>query len=94
VIVPGARARRGSDKYLLVQDVLNASGSVEGGDRTKERPCYLYVWGAVRYDDGFNNMRTTKFCHRYNWIVRGQTSGNYTIDKKHARDHETGNDAT
>jgi hypothetical protein len=26
---------------------------------------FVYVWGEVRYDDGFGTERFTKFCHRY-----------------------------
>ena len=27
---------------------------------------YLFVWGLVRYDDGFGYRRFNRFCHRYN----------------------------
>jgi hypothetical protein len=30
---------------------------------------WVYVWGAIHYDDGFGNERHTNFCHRYD--VRG-----------------------
>ena len=45
----------------------------------------------VRYHDGFQAGRFTKFCHRYNWIVRVQDG--FEIDRKFSRYHEHGNDA-
>jgi len=49
---------------------------------------YLYVWGRVRYQDGFGNPRYTDFCHRYNLGSAGP-NGVITFDK--ARYHEHGN---
>ncbi len=51
---------------------------------------YLYVWGAVFYDDGFGDSRTTKFCHRYNGI---NYNGSSDIIAEHGRLHGFGNDA-
>jgi hypothetical protein len=51
---------------------------------------YLYVWGAVFYNDGFGDNRTTKFCHRYNGI---NYNGSSDIIADHGRLHSTGNDA-
>jgi hypothetical protein len=31
----------------------------------QENNIWLYVWGAIHYDDGFGNERHTNFCHRY-----------------------------
>jgi hypothetical protein len=57
------------------------------GMGTRDR--FLYVWGLVRYEDGFENMRFTRFCHRYN--VAAETDLNIAgIDARH---HEYGNDA-
>ncbi len=39
------------------------------GDLKNKRGWYLYVWGAVLYDDGFGgDDRGTRFCYRYNCI--------------------------
>ena len=51
---------------------------------------YLYVWGAVFYNDGFGDKRTTKFCHRYNGI---NYNGSSDIIAEHGRLHSYGNDA-
>ena len=51
---------------------------------------YLYVWGAVFYNDGFGDNRTTKFCHRYNGI---NYNGSSDIIAEHGRLHSCGNDA-
>jgi hypothetical protein len=51
---------------------------------------YLYVWGAVFYNDGFGDNRTTKFCHRYNGI---NYNGSSDIIAEHGRLHSYGNDA-
>jgi hypothetical protein len=65
---------------------------------------WVYVWGAVHYDDGFGNERHTNFCHRYD--TRGfspsvcgmspqQTVqlGRATITTEGAVDHQHGNGA-
>jgi len=31
----------------------------------QENNIWVYVWGAIHYDDGFGNERHTNFCHRY-----------------------------
>jgi hypothetical protein len=60
---------------------------------------YLYVWGAVFYEDGFGNHRTTRYCHRYNCgnlILNangGVNWGGIAIPRKHARYHRYGNGA-
>jgi hypothetical protein len=95
-ITPGARARRGSDKYIPLQDLISAAGMDEAqGNRSKEKRTYLYVWGLIYYKDGIRwRRRFTKFCHRYNWIVREKGgAGRYEIAKQYARYHEYGNDA-
>lgn len=51
------------------------------------RKCWLYAWGTVEYDDGFNRRRFIDFCHRYN--VRGAKSR--TILEENGRHHEYGN---
>jgi hypothetical protein len=89
VIAPGAITTHGSEISVKLQALNEFSGAGRG----RERPTYLYVWGAVEYDDGFNIMRTTKFCHRYNWSNRKERDKPNEIDAADARYHESGNDA-
>jgi hypothetical protein len=54
----------------------------------------VYVWGKVTYDDGFGNLRFTKFCHRYPVEgATGDTARGISIAADHGRYHEHGNDA-
>jgi hypothetical protein len=89
VLPPGAISLRGSQSNVSI-DNLNRGVDAAPADRAKEKPFYLYVWGAVRYHDGFTPNRETKFCHRYNWQIR---SG-FEIPARYGRYHEHGNDAT
>jgi hypothetical protein len=56
---------------------------------------YFYIWGRVDYLDGFETKkRTTKFCHRYPSLpYELDAEGGKTIDAKHARYHQHGNNA-
>ncbi|KGJ69630.1 hypothetical protein BJA5080_08429 [Bradyrhizobium diazoefficiens SEMIA 5080] len=67
---------------------------------------FLYVWGLVRYEDGFGTTRTTKFCHRYNCAnvenIHGEKEADaggkgpvigLKIRSEFARVHRYGNDA-
>jgi hypothetical protein len=55
---------------------------------------YFYVWGAIEYTDGFRRPRFTKFCHRYpSQAFELSPDGSKSIDARHARYHEHGNDA-
>ena len=54
---------------------------------------WLYVWGEVRYDDGFANDRFTKFCFRYNMAGASTDLAKEGISKENARYHAYGNDA-
>ena len=92
VVTPGVTATRGSNKHLILQDLISASGKGEDDPLRRENPLWLYVWGVVYYSDGWR-IRSTKFCHRYNWAVRDRTAGKYNIAKEYARHHEYGNDA-
>jgi hypothetical protein len=47
---------------------------------------WLYVWGQVRYKDGFDVDRFTNFCFRYS--LAGTS---WTISARHGRQHEHGN---
>jgi hypothetical protein len=55
---------------------------------------YFYVWGEIKYTDGFGQQRFTKFCHRYPCQpFELAPDGSKSIDARHARYHEHGNDA-
>jgi hypothetical protein len=54
---------------------------------------FIYVWGQIRYDDGFRKRRTTNFCHRYNCVTLHKMDSGYGIDVGDGRYHQHGNDA-
>ena len=54
---------------------------------------FLYVWGRIKYTDGFDQERFTAFCHRYNWRRRKEANGRFRIARKYGRYHVRGNDA-
>jgi hypothetical protein len=86
VIAPKSEGIRGSGSSVILQELLDAE-IVPGPNKGN---VYIYVWGAVVYHDGFVPGRETKFCHRYNWIMRQR----YDVDVSHARLHGFGNDST
>ncbi|MFA6265162.1 MAG: hypothetical protein WC670_05535 [Pseudolabrys sp.] len=55
---------------------------------------FIYVWGRVTYEDGFDTNRWVMFCHRYpceaSIGVPGTSQG---IEAKYARHHAEHNDA-
>ena len=56
--------------------------------------CHVYVWGIVRYDDGFKSGRTTRFCHRYDYqLSRGRALTKGVVFANEGRDHRYGNSA-
>jgi hypothetical protein len=64
---------------------------IKAKQRSKDN--YLYFWGIVKYHDGFEDGRFTKFCHRYNLNTMEFNFGDYQIDAKFARQHVFGNEA-
>jgi hypothetical protein len=82
VISPGTEIRQGTPLHGFWVDAAR----LRVGDE------WLYVWGDVRYDDGFGNERFTKFCYRYNVDRAGPTDR--WFKPKHARSHTYGNEAT
>jgi hypothetical protein len=50
---------------------------------------YLYIWGAVYYEDGLGKHRTTHFCHRYACVNFADNQ----MAPEFARFHRYGNDA-
>jgi hypothetical protein len=90
VITPGTATTRGSGSSIVLQDLLVGCNADGEANRHLQAPVYIYVWGAIDYNDGFSGGRVTKFCHRYNWMMRGK----YDVDVRYARLHEFGNDST
>jgi hypothetical protein len=83
VVPPGTRIRKSSQRISFLRIETFKSGI---GPRNR----FLYVWGVVRYKDGFGKPRFTKFCHRYNM----NAEANLSIRRDDARHHEYGsNDA-
>jgi hypothetical protein len=72
----------------------------------REANLYVYVWGLVRYNDGFVDGRETYFCHRYNCVNVKNVYPNISapnafsfdsaaqIAADKAREHRFGNEAT
>ena len=91
VAPPGTTLRRATKATMAIADLIEKGLSVVRL-RSEEDPVFLYVWGVVHYQDGLGKERWTRFCHRYNWVMRGDGQiGKYDIDSKFARYHEYGN---
>jgi len=60
-------------------------------EHCRDAEWFIYVWGIVRYTDGFGEDCFTKFCHRY--PVMPETIERRVIAREYARFHEHGNDA-
>ena len=88
-IQPGATMTQGSVDYLLLQDIMTANKK------------YVFVFGAVYYENGFNDIRRhTRFCHRYatasfdrtQWAKEGSAT-HIVIEASKARYHTHCNEA-
>jgi len=53
-IQPGAFMRQGTQDTFIARDIASAIPDTN-----------VYVYGVVYYNDGFNERRYTRFCHRY-----------------------------
>jgi len=53
----------------------------------------LYIWGVVRYNDGFDKPRFTRFCHRYDKHNSTSKGERIIIPATNMRYHQNGNDA-
>jgi hypothetical protein len=82
LIMPGNEMKKGGP-WIIHVDFDN----FRRDNSSKPDGCWFYIWGRVRYKDGFNKNRFTDFCFRYS--LRG--SGGWNVDEKHARQHEYGN---
>jgi hypothetical protein len=96
VLAPGAHMREGTQTIKTARHKEHSvpEAKVMLSPKTKEDiEEYFYVWGEVRYIDGFSEKpRMTKFCFRYNCdLLR---LGDRCIPAEQARHHHPGNDAT
>lgn len=84
LIPPQSRIRKGGPAIMHtdLDQFIDAN-------RFKPDKAWLYVWGRVRYRDGFKRrLRFTDFCFRYNLNLPKST---WTIEATHGRQHEHGN---
>lgn len=79
-LAPKTIMRKGSP-FIPRADFLNFR------DAGTDRKCWFYVWGHVKYLDGFSKERFTDFCHRYNLLGEKEL----TIPPENGRFHEHGN---
>jgi hypothetical protein len=83
IVPPGGEMIKGTGP-IQIDDFTNIIASTP----------QVYVWGVVRYDDGFGTLRTTEFCHRYDCSgVEKDGAGRYIVPAKDGRQHEFGNKA-
>lgn len=76
---PGALVRRGADE-----------GAPPPEKPARGTKTYIYVWGCIWYNDGFDKeRRRTEFCHRYNIASRLPGTG-FIIEPEKARYHNHG----
>lgn len=83
LIVPGAEMRQ-----AVYGDITK-----EDWKRVREGNGYVYVWGRILYADGFDKLRWTDVCHRYNFRGYQVVKGKPTLRPDGMRYHELGNDA-
>lgn len=94
VVPPGTEMKRSQNCTLDPRDIM----AFESGASS------FYVWGEVRYLDGFGQKRFTRFCHRYNrtGLVQhltnfagstAQTVVSQEVTAESMRYHQFGNDA-
>jgi hypothetical protein len=84
IIAPGIEMRKGT---TAIESQSFYAARNRGGVG------WLYVWGEIRYDDGFGSDRFTKFCFRYNMAGASPDLTKEGIPKENARYHAYGNDA-
>jgi hypothetical protein len=80
IIPPGSDMRKGA-WAIKTNDFDKFIAEAVGEHR------WLYVWGQVRYKDGFGEDRFTSFCHRYNLLGTKE----HTVPEQNGRYHEYGN---
>jgi hypothetical protein len=65
------------ESRLLPAGVLSIDTEVVRGGpgRAISREQYWYLWGLISYNNGFDDQRSTPFCHRYSTASRQTPSG-------------------
>ena len=81
------------DQDFFGNFVLPAGGRMRHGSSSIQltNARFIYVWGCVRYLDGFGKRRFTKFCHRYPQIMLRRLNNGFGIESGDGRYHTTGN---
>lgn len=93
VIPPGTEMRRSKDCKNIDEMLLWRFQDKE------KPPVFFYVWGEIRYSDGFGDEKFTKFCHRYDYrglrLIKdgGPFDGQKKLIADSVRSHQFGNDA-
>jgi hypothetical protein len=86
VVTPGSVMVQAAQAVISKDDV----------EVIKRGDSFVYVWGTIRYDDGFGGRRFTNFCHRYNfrgYLADPRTMDEAALSAESGRYHEWGNDA-
>jgi hypothetical protein len=79
---------------LMPAGILAIDTNVVRPGRPYSQLKYWYLWGLIRYVDGFGEQRFTQFCHRHHTATRHTPSGGgYILPGKQSRQHEFGNEA-
>jgi len=90
ILAPKSQMIQGND------DVITEAKMLLEKDRVRRHhgrvAAYLYVFGLIRYEDGFEQSRTTAFCHRYNCMAFNQGRG--SMAGEDGRQHQYGNHTT
>ena len=90
VIIPGGQMIQGGE--TLPRNRMLAEQDYVRRHKSELKTSYLYIYGLVSYNDGFNKTRETRFCHRYNCAIFDRRKG--SIDAERGRQHRYGNSAT
>jgi hypothetical protein len=78
-----------SGSYVLTPGAVTRQGS---DSITATGKGYVYVWGRMKYLDGFGTQRTTNFCHRYPLAMFRRLDGDhFGIPAEFGRFHAVGN---
>lgn len=86
IIPPKGKMRKGGPAINAAELDAFRHRIANSSEAAKGNWGWLYVWGRVRYKDGFDRERFTDFCFRYSLAGHG-----WTIHARHGRQHEHGN---
>jgi hypothetical protein len=64
-------------------EMIEGSESISSRDILSALPTnlYFYVWGEIKYNDGFAPDRWMKFCHRYSWHSFSDVGGEVCMSR-------------